>query len=147
MSIPACWPTWSAYRRAYGHTFDELLNKRSGLLGLSGMSGDMREIEQAAAAGDHRALVSLKAFCYRVRKYIGAYVAAMGGLDVIVFTGGIGQGSAGVRSPCVAGAHCAWALTWTSGGTAKPAVSMKSAASRPTTLRSPSWSCRRTRNA
>lgn len=85
---------------------DELMNQRSGLLGLSGLSGDMREIERAAEEGNHRALVALKAFCYRVRKYIGAYVAAMGGLDVLIFTGGIGQGSAGVRSLALQGLHC-----------------------------------------
>jgi acetate kinase len=85
---------------------EELLNKRSGLLGLSGISSDMREVEQAADAGDPRALVALKAFGYRVRKYIGAYLAAMGGLDVLVFTGGIGQGSAGVRSLAVQGLEC-----------------------------------------
>ncbi len=85
---------------------DELLNQRSGLLGLSGISADMREIEQAAEAGDRRALVALKAFCYRVRKYIGAYVAAMGGLDILIFTGGIGQGSAGVRSLALQGLQC-----------------------------------------
>lgn len=89
-----------------GGQIDELLNKRSGLLGLSGISGDMRAVEQAAAQGDHRALLALKAFCYRVRKYIGAYVAAMGGLDVVLFTGGIGQGSAGVRSLALQGLHC-----------------------------------------
>jgi len=77
---------------------DRLINKQSGLKGLSGFSNDMREIEKAADEGDHRALLAFKTFCYRVRKYIGAYVAAMGGLDVLVFTGGIGQGSAGVRS-------------------------------------------------
>jgi acetate kinase len=66
----------------------------------------MRVVEQAAEAGHHRALLALKAFCYRVRKYIGAYVAAMGGLDVLVFTGGIGQGSAGVRSLALQGLHC-----------------------------------------
>ncbi len=66
----------------------------------------MREVEQAAEAGNHRALVALKAFCYRVRKYIGAYLAAMGGLDVLVFTGGIGQGSAGVRSLALQGSEC-----------------------------------------
>jgi acetate kinase len=82
---------------------EDLLNHKSGLLGLSGISGDMREVERAAEAGHHRALLALKAFCYRVRKYIGAYVAAMGGLDVIVFTGGIGQGSAGVRSLALQG--------------------------------------------
>lgn len=89
-----------------GGQIDELLNKRSGLLGLSGISGDMRTIEQAADQGDHRALLALKAFCYRVRKYIGAYVAAMGGLDVVLFTGGIGQGSAGVRSLSLQGLRC-----------------------------------------
>ena len=84
---------------------EELINKKSGLLGLSGISSDMREVEKAAQEGDPRALVALKAFCYRVRKYIGAYVAAMGGLDVIIFTGGIGQGSAGVRSLALQGMH------------------------------------------
>ena len=85
---------------------DELLNKRSGLLGLSGISSDMREIESAADEGDPRALIALKAFCYRLRKYIGAYLAAMGGLDVLIFTGGIGQGSAGVRSLALQGLEC-----------------------------------------
>ncbi len=85
---------------------EELLNKRSGLLGLSGISSDMREVERAAEAGHPRALVALKAFCYRVRKYIGAYLAAMGGLDVLLFTGGIGQGSAGVRSLALQGLEC-----------------------------------------
>lgn len=89
-----------------GAQIDELLNKKSGLLGLSGISSDMREIEAAAEAGVPRALVALKSFCYRVRKYIGAYLAAMGGLDVLVFTGGIGQGSAGVRSLALQGLRC-----------------------------------------
>lgn len=75
-----------------------LLNKKSGLLGLSGLSNDMRDIEKAAMQGNHRALIAFKTFCYNIRKYIGAYVAAMQGLDVVIFTGGIGQGSAGVRS-------------------------------------------------
>jgi acetate kinase len=82
---------------------DELLNKKSGLLGLSGISNDMREVEKAADAGDAHALTALKTFCYRVRKYIGAYVAAMGGLDVLIFTAGIGQGSAGVRATALQG--------------------------------------------
>ena len=90
----------------HGNQLDELLNKQSGLLGLSGISSDMREVERAAQEGDHRALLALKAFCYRVRKYIGAYVAAMGGLDVILFTGGIGQGSAGARSLALQGLRC-----------------------------------------
>jgi acetate kinase len=85
---------------------EELLNKKSGLLGLSGVSSDMREILKAADEGQHRALLALKAYCYRVRKYIGAYVAAMGGLDAVVFTGGIGQGSAMVRALALQGLTC-----------------------------------------
>jgi acetate kinase len=85
---------------------EELLNKKSGLLGMSGVSSDMREILKAAEEGNSRALLALKAYCYRVRKYIGAYVAAMGGLDTIVFTGGIGQGSAMVRALALQGLDC-----------------------------------------
>ncbi|MBN1422090.1 MAG: acetate/propionate family kinase [Planctomycetes bacterium] len=77
---------------------EALINRESGLRGLSGISSDMREIERAAAEGVHRALLAHKTFCYRVRKAIGAYMAAMGGLDALVFTGGIGQGSAVTRS-------------------------------------------------
>ncbi|HRR87305.1 MAG TPA: acetate/propionate family kinase [Phycisphaerae bacterium] len=85
---------------------DEILNRKSGLLGLSGISSDMREVERAAHEGNPRALVALKTFCYRLRKYIGAYVAAMGGLDVIIFTAGIGQGSARVRALALQGLRC-----------------------------------------
>lgn len=85
---------------------DKLINKKSGLLGISGISGDMREIESGAEAGDARALTALKTFSYRVRKYIGSYVAAMGGIDVLIFTGGIGEGSAGVRAAAVQGLAC-----------------------------------------
>ncbi len=77
---------------------EELINKKSGLLGLSGVSSDMREVLKAADEGHLRALLALKAYCYRVRKYIGAYAAAMGGVDAVIFTGGIGQGSAAVRA-------------------------------------------------
>ncbi len=84
---------------------DELLNKKSGLLGLAG-ANDMREVEKAADAGDAHALTALKTFCYRVRKYIGSYVAALGGLDVLIFTAGIGQGSAGVRATALQGLGC-----------------------------------------
>ena len=89
-----------------GTDIEKILNKESGLLGLSGVSGDMREVEKAALNGDVRALVALKAFTYRIRKYIGSYIAAMGGIDVLVFTGGIGQGSAGVRSLALQGLEC-----------------------------------------
>jgi acetate kinase len=82
---------------------EQLLNKKSGLLGLSGLSSDMREILKAADAGESRALIALKAYCYRVRKYIGAYLAALGGLDTLIFTGGIGQGSDEVRALAVQG--------------------------------------------
>ena len=85
---------------------EELLNKKSGLLGLSGVSSDMREVLKTADEGNQRALVALKAYCYRVRKYIGAYVAAMGGVDALIFTGGVGQGSAVVRALGVQGLEC-----------------------------------------
>ena len=85
---------------------DELLNKKSGLLGLSGISSDMREVLQAAEASDARAQIALKAYCYRVRKYIGSYIAAMGGADVLLFTAGVGQGSAEVRALSVQGLEC-----------------------------------------
>ena len=68
-----------------------LVNKFSGMLGVSGVSSDMRDIEIAAEAGNERAKVSMEMYQYRVRKYIGAYAAAMGGVDLIVFTGGIGE--------------------------------------------------------
>jgi len=85
---------------------EELLNKKSGLLGLSGVSSDMREILRAANQGNRRALLALKAYCYRVRKYIGAYVASMGGVDTVIFTGGVGQGSAVVRALALQGLEC-----------------------------------------
>lgn len=72
-------------------SLNTLLNKHSGVLGVSGISSDMREVEAAAAEGDERAILSLKMYDYRVRKYIGSYAAAMGGVDILVFTGGIGE--------------------------------------------------------
>ena len=89
-----------------GAQIDEMLNKKSGLLGLSGISSDMREILKAADTGESRALIALKTYCYRVRKYLGAYVASMGGLDAVIFTGGIGQGSAEVRALALQGLDC-----------------------------------------
>jgi acetate kinase len=75
-----------------------MLNKHSGLYGISGVSSDMREIEAACAAGNRRALLAFEIFCYRIRKYTGAYAAAMGGLDAVTFTGGIGENSPLVRA-------------------------------------------------
>jgi len=75
---------------------DTLLNKESGLKGICG-ENDMRTISEAAERGDHQARLALAMFCYRLKKYIGAYMAALGGVDCIVFTGGIGENSAAVR--------------------------------------------------
>jgi acetate kinase len=76
---------------------DELLNRRSGMLGLAG-ANDMREVERRAAAGDQAAAEALDVYCYRIRKYVGAYAAALGRLDALVFTAGVGENSAGVRA-------------------------------------------------
>lgn len=76
---------------------EDLLNKQSGLLGLSGRSNDMRELLEAEAAGDSRAGLAVDAFCYRITKYVGAYLAALGGADALVFGGGIGERSPEVR--------------------------------------------------
>uniref|UniRef100_Q47BY0 Acetate kinase n=1 Tax=Dechloromonas aromatica (strain RCB) TaxID=159087 RepID=Q47BY0_DECAR len=75
-----------------------LINSESGLKGISGISSDIHDIETAASEGHHRALLAHKAYCYQVRKNIGAYVAAMGGIDVLAFTGDVGETSAAVRS-------------------------------------------------
>jgi acetate kinase len=77
---------------------DGLLNHQSGLGGLSGLSADVRDLEQAAGEGDERAELALEVFAYRARKYIGAYAAALEGLDGVAFTGGIGENSASMRS-------------------------------------------------
>jgi acetate kinase len=77
---------------------DTMLNKQSGLLGLSGLTADMRELlAEDAENGDRRARLAIDVFCYRVRKYIGAYLAAMNGADAIVFAGGIGENSPVIR--------------------------------------------------
>jgi acetate kinase len=68
-----------------------LINKHSGMLGITGISSDMREIEKAAEEGNERAILGLNMFRYRIKKYIGAYAAAMGGVDLLIFTGGIGE--------------------------------------------------------
>lgn len=77
---------------------ETLLNKQSGLIGISGLTNDMRELlDEAHEHNDRRARLAIEIFCYRARKYIGAYLAAMGGAEAIVFTGGIGENSAEVR--------------------------------------------------
>lgn len=82
------------------HEANTLLNKHSGLQGISGVSGDMRDIIGEAQKGNSSAQLALDIYCYRIRKYIGAYSAAMGGLDVLVFTAGIGENSPLVREKC-----------------------------------------------
>ncbi|MDL2277727.1 acetate kinase [Parabacteroides sp. OttesenSCG-928-G07] len=76
---------------------NDLINKRSGVWGLSGISSDMRDIEAAVAEGDRRATLALNVYNYRIKKYIGAYAAAMGGCDILVFTGGVGENQWGTR--------------------------------------------------
>ncbi|MCG6962790.1 MAG: acetate kinase [Acidobacteria bacterium] len=98
---PAIIPWLMAMEEMTLHQVNTMLNKHSGLYGVSGVSSDMREVLKARDAGHQRADVAFRIFSYRIRKYIGAYTAAMGGVDAVVFTGGIGEHSPEVR---------AWAL-------------------------------------
>ena len=79
-------------------SMDRILNRDSGWLGISGISNDLREVCDAAEAGNARAQLAIDAFTYRTRKYVGAYAAAMGGIDVLVFSGGVGEKSAAIRA-------------------------------------------------
>ena len=79
------------------HAVSTLFNKHSGVLGISGISSDMRDIENAIAEGNERAKLALDMYEYRIRKYIGSYAAALGGVDVIIFTGGVGENQTGTR--------------------------------------------------
>ena len=80
-----------------------MLQTKSGLLGMSGVSNDLRDVEEAAAAGNERAANAVRAYTYGIKKYIGSYAAALGGLDVITFGGGIGRNSVTVREQALAG--------------------------------------------
>lgn len=75
-----------------------LLNKKSGVFGITGISSDMREIDAAAQKGDKKAILALEMYNYRIKKYVGAYAAAMGGADIIVFTAGVGENQSSMRS-------------------------------------------------
>jgi len=75
-----------------------LLNKHSGLLGLSGYAADMRDLIEEAEDGDKRSQEAINVFCYRAKKYIGSYISAMNGVDAIIFTGGIGENASLIRS-------------------------------------------------
>ncbi len=82
---------------------NDFVNKRSGLLGISQLSSDLREVEEAANQGNHKAQIALDILCYQIKRYIGSYIAAMGGVDGIVFTAGIGENSATVRAKSLEG--------------------------------------------
>jgi len=85
-------------KRGYDlETVEEILNRRSGILGISGISNDMKTVIEASREGDERAELALEIFAYRVKKYIGAYTAILGGLDCLVFTAGIGERSPDMR--------------------------------------------------
>lgn len=80
------------------HEMSDFLNKKSGVLGITGISSDMRDVEAAANEGNERAVLALKMYAYRVKKYIGSYAAAMGGVDAVVFTAGVGENQTGLRA-------------------------------------------------
>ena len=80
-----------------GAALSNLINKKSGVLGVSGVSSDMREIEDAIAAGNEHAELALRMYDYRIKKYVGAYAAAMGGVDLLIFTGGVGENQTTTR--------------------------------------------------
>ena len=80
-----------------------VLNKKSGVLGVSGVSSDFRDLGTAAAEGNHQAKLALDTFCYSVKKFVGAYAAAMGGVDAIVFTAGVGENDAATRMAIASG--------------------------------------------
>ena len=94
---PALIPYMAEVEKTDAEGVVAILNKKSGLLGVSGVSSDMRDIHKARKGGDERAAMAFQMFCYRVRKYIGTYASSMNGLDVIIFTAGIGENDAAVR--------------------------------------------------
>jgi acetate kinase len=75
-----------------------LFNKYSGLIGISGISSDMREVTKAAEEGNERAILGINMYTYRIKKYIGSYIAALGGADAIIFTGGVGENAGKIRA-------------------------------------------------
>ncbi len=81
----------------------DFLNKKSGVLGISGVSSDMRDVEKAANEGNERAILALKMYSYRIKKYIGSYAAAMGGVDAVVFTAGVGENQTSTREEACEG--------------------------------------------
>jgi acetate kinase len=100
---PAIVPYLMSAMNMTSKEMDTYMNKKSGVLGLSGVSSDFRDLWKAAEEGNDRAKFALDVFCYTVKKYIGAYAAAMGGVNAIVFTAGIGENDVRTRAMCVEG--------------------------------------------
>jgi acetate kinase len=94
---PAIIPYLERVRKLDVAQIDNLLNKKSGLLGLSGLSNDMRSVMKAEDEGNPRAALALAIYCYRIKKYVGAYTAALGTVSAVVFTAGVGENSAEIR--------------------------------------------------
>ena len=94
---PAIIPFLMEKENMNAQQIDDYLNRRSGILGISGLSSDFRDLESAANRGDDRSQLAIDVFAYKVKKYIGGYVAAMGGVDAIVFTAGLGENSPFMR--------------------------------------------------
>jgi len=100
---PSLIPFLKSKERLTTGELQNLLNKFSGLLGLSGLSGEMKSLLKHASEGNERARMAIDVFCYRVRKYISAYAGVLGGLDALVFSSGIGFNAPSIRAQCVAG--------------------------------------------
>lgn len=94
---PAIIPFLMEKENMNAQQIDDYLNRRSGILGISGLSSDFRDLESAANRGDERSQLAIDIFAYKVKKYIGGYVAAMGGVDAIIFTAGLGENSLFMR--------------------------------------------------
>ena len=94
---PAIIPFLMEKENMNAQQIDDYLNRRSGILGISGLSSDFRDLESAANRGDERSQLAIDIFAYKVKKYIGGYVAAMGGVDAIIFTAGLGENSPFMR--------------------------------------------------
>ena len=100
---PAIIPFLMNHEGLTANEVDVMMNKKSGLLGVSGLTSDMREIQAAIDSGNKRAELAQKMYYYRVRKYIGTYAAAMGGVDILLFTGGVGENKVNCREAACEG--------------------------------------------
>lgn len=118
----------------FGYTMEQIetmLNKQSGMLGMSGVSNDLRDVEAAAEAGNEDAKNAVNSYCYQIKKQIGAYAAAMGGVDAVAFAGGIGENSSLVRRETLAGLEfLGISLDETKNESAKPDCELTGAGSR-----------------